>query len=276
MPAALTCSGRSSHRSSRPPGSDSLSACRDRRQAWYLLAGSDGRRPASPVARRRGSIAAPTGRRSAPGTSMRRSPWRIRACTRLGSCRRVTAAGSSWGSATPRTAYSSGRSPTPPPVAVVDGIVGVTEPRAESGRSADVPAVAAGPRPPRQASALLASARDQSMIVGVGVDVVDVERFGATPTRTPGLRERLFTAAETDAAGIARRPLRGEGGARQGARRTGRPALDGCRGTAGRGRGRDSTSAGLPRRRPAQGIVRLHVSLSHDAYIASAMVVAET
>ena len=34
------------------------------------------------------------------------------------------------------------------------------------------------------------------MIVGVGIDVVDVARFGATLERTPALLERLFTAAE--------------------------------------------------------------------------------
>ena len=35
------------------------------------------------------------------------------------------------------------------------------------------------------------------MIVGVGIDVVDVERFGATLERTPALRERLFTVGAT-------------------------------------------------------------------------------
>ena len=34
------------------------------------------------------------------------------------------------------------------------------------------------------------------MIVGVGIDVVDVARFGESLVRTPGLRERLFTPAE--------------------------------------------------------------------------------
>ena len=33
------------------------------------------------------------------------------------------------------------------------------------------------------------------LIVGVGIDVVDVARFGATLERTPALRERLFTTA---------------------------------------------------------------------------------
>ena len=34
------------------------------------------------------------------------------------------------------------------------------------------------------------------MIIGVGIDVVDVDRFGATLERTPKLRDRLFTPAE--------------------------------------------------------------------------------
>ncbi len=34
------------------------------------------------------------------------------------------------------------------------------------------------------------------MIVGIGIDVVDVERFGLTLERTPALRDRLFTPAE--------------------------------------------------------------------------------
>ena len=36
------------------------------------------------------------------------------------------------------------------------------------------------------------------MIVGVGIDVVDIARFQATLERTPGLLERLFTPAERD------------------------------------------------------------------------------
>ncbi len=34
------------------------------------------------------------------------------------------------------------------------------------------------------------------MIVGIGVDVVNVARFGATLARTPGVRDRLFTVQE--------------------------------------------------------------------------------
>jgi holo-[acyl-carrier protein] synthase len=36
------------------------------------------------------------------------------------------------------------------------------------------------------------------VIVGIGVDVVDVARFAAVLERTPALRARLFTEAERD------------------------------------------------------------------------------
>lgn len=34
------------------------------------------------------------------------------------------------------------------------------------------------------------------MIIGVGIDVVDVERFGRALTKTPALFQRLFTSSE--------------------------------------------------------------------------------
>ena len=36
------------------------------------------------------------------------------------------------------------------------------------------------------------------MVIGVGVDVVDVERFRASLTRTPTMRARVFTPAELE------------------------------------------------------------------------------
>ena len=36
-------------------------------------------------------------------------------------------------------------------------------------------------------------------VLGVGIDVCDIARFGLSLDRTPGLRERLFTPAEYDA-----------------------------------------------------------------------------
>ncbi len=116
------------------------------------------------------------------------------------------------------------------------------------------------------------------MIVGVGIDVVDIARFAMTLERTPGLRERLFTAAEHDlplgslaARFAAKEALTKALGAPAGLHWTdvevrrekgGPPRLE-VRGT---------VAAALVE----QGIARLHVSLSHDAGIASAMVVAES
>jgi holo-[acyl-carrier protein] synthase len=43
-------------------------------------------------------------------------------------------------------------------------------------------------------------------VIGIGVDLVDVERFARMLARRPGLRRRLFTEAEiTDSAGQANR-----------------------------------------------------------------------
>ena len=33
-------------------------------------------------------------------------------------------------------------------------------------------------------------------VLGIGIDVVDIERFRVSLTRTPSMRERLFTAVE--------------------------------------------------------------------------------
>ena len=35
-------------------------------------------------------------------------------------------------------------------------------------------------------------------VLGIGIDVVDIERFRASLARTPTMRERLFTAVELD------------------------------------------------------------------------------
>jgi holo-[acyl-carrier protein] synthase len=115
------------------------------------------------------------------------------------------------------------------------------------------------------------------MIVGVGIDVVDVERFGATLERTPALRARLFTPKERDLplASLAARfaakealakALGAPGGmhwadAEVRTDETGRPELE-MRGTVA------SRAAEL-------GVTSTHVSLSHDAGIASAVVILE-
>jgi holo-[acyl-carrier protein] synthase len=115
------------------------------------------------------------------------------------------------------------------------------------------------------------------VIVGLGIDVVDVARFVATVRRVPSLRERLFTAAERD--------LRGESLA---ARFAAKEALAKALGAPGTLSWQDATvrrtSGGSPRievtgtvaaRAAELGVTRFHLSISHDAGIASAVVVAE-
>ena len=115
------------------------------------------------------------------------------------------------------------------------------------------------------------------MIVGVGIDVCDVERFGLSLERTPGLSTRLFTPAE------ATRPL-----ASLAARFAAKEALAKALGAPAGLHWQDaeivSESSGRPRlkmrgsvlaRAESLGVVSVHVSLSHDAGIASAVVVLE-
>jgi holo-[acyl-carrier protein] synthase len=115
------------------------------------------------------------------------------------------------------------------------------------------------------------------VIVGVGIDVVDIERFGATLERTPTLKERLFTVAERErslaslaARFAAKEALAKALGAPAGMHwhdaevetdRTGRPSL--------------SVRGSVAARAEALGARTMHVSLSHDAGIASAVVILE-
>ena len=115
------------------------------------------------------------------------------------------------------------------------------------------------------------------MIVSVGIDVVDVARFEQILLRRPGLRARLFTPPEAAlrSASLAARFAAKEAVAK---------ALDAPVGL----RWHDCEVRTEPSGRPvleltgsvaaaadAAGITHWHLSLSHDAGIASAMVVAE-
>lgn len=115
------------------------------------------------------------------------------------------------------------------------------------------------------------------MIVGVGIDVVDVDRFLATLERHPRLRERLFTEVERELPGAS-----------LAARFAAKEAIAKALGAPGGMRWHDATVArviggpptveltGTVAERAEQlGITRWHLSISHDAGIASAMVVAE-
>ena len=115
------------------------------------------------------------------------------------------------------------------------------------------------------------------MIIGVGIDVVDVARFLATLERTPRLAYRLFTDVERDLppASLA-------------ARFAAKEAIAKALGAPGGMRWHDATVArvvgGPPtvdltgtvlERARALGVTRWHLSISHDAGIASAFAIAE-
>lgn len=116
------------------------------------------------------------------------------------------------------------------------------------------------------------------MIVGTGIDVVDIPRFAETLERTPGLRLRLFTEAER---GLPMRSLAARFAAKEAlAKALGAPA-----GLAWEDVTVERTEDGRPHlvisgtvqaRADELGVNHLHVSLSHDAGIASAVVIAES
>ncbi|WP_035848215.1 holo-ACP synthase [Kitasatospora azatica] len=121
------------------------------------------------------------------------------------------------------------------------------------------------------------------MIIGVGIDVAAIDRFAASVERTPAMLERLFTPAELllpsgqqrSAASLAARFAAKEAlakalGAPIGlewhdaevrSEPSGRPTLH-VRGT-------------VAARAAELGVRSWHLSLSHDAGVASAVVIAE-
>ncbi|GAB3311106.1 holo-ACP synthase [Geodermatophilus aquaeductus] len=121
------------------------------------------------------------------------------------------------------------------------------------------------------------------MIVGVGIDVVPVARFAESLERTPGLRDRLFTAEEqTTPSGGARtaESLAARFAAKEAvAKALGAPGAlrwHDCEVTVGEhGRPHLAVRGSVARRAADLGITSWHLSLSHDGGIASAVVVAE-
>ena len=117
------------------------------------------------------------------------------------------------------------------------------------------------------------------MIVGVGVDVVEVARLQRALARTPRLAGRLFTDGEqalTRSDSLA-------------ARFAAKEAVAKALGAPGGLRWRDAEVISDPGGRPrlvlhggvaeeaaAQGITAWHLSLSHDAGLATAVVIAES
>ena len=115
------------------------------------------------------------------------------------------------------------------------------------------------------------------MIVGVGIDVVDIARFNESIARTPGLRERLFTPAEAalPPASLAARFAAKEALAKALGAPVGLHWQDATVRRGGDGRPHLQVTGTVEARAGALGVHTMHVSLSHDAGIASAVVIAE-
>jgi holo-[acyl-carrier protein] synthase len=113
-------------------------------------------------------------------------------------------------------------------------------------------------------------------IIGIGVDVVDIDRFERQLERTPGLRDRLFVPAERE---LNARSLAARFAAKEAvAKVLGAPA----------GMNWQDCWIGLDASGPtiqitgtvlavaeSRGVRAWHLSMSHDGGIATAMVVAE-
>jgi holo-[acyl-carrier protein] synthase len=115
------------------------------------------------------------------------------------------------------------------------------------------------------------------VIVGVGIDVVDVARFGTTLDRTPAMRDRLFTPHEKERplASLAARFAAKEALAKALGAPAGMQWLDAEIQSDESGRPWFALVGSVAERAAALGVVNVHVSLSHDAGIASAVVVLE-
>lgn len=121
------------------------------------------------------------------------------------------------------------------------------------------------------------------MIIGVGIDVAEIERFDAALERTPQLAQRLFIESELLLPGGDRRGI-----ASLAARFAAKEALAKALGAPSGLLWTDAEvyveESGQPRlrvrgtvaaRAAELGVRQWHVSLSHDAGIASAVVIAE-
>jgi holo-[acyl-carrier protein] synthase len=116
------------------------------------------------------------------------------------------------------------------------------------------------------------------VIIGIGVDLVDVRRFAAVCDRTPALVERCFTAAEQVG------PVRWLAGSFA-AKEAIAKALDAPPGLRWQDAEVLRTETGRPHlvlrgavaaAAEARGIQRWHLSLSHDGPMVVAMAVAES
>jgi holo-[acyl-carrier protein] synthase len=123
----------------------------------------------------------------------------------------------------------------------------------------------------------------ERVIIGVGIDVAEIERFGAALERTPHLAQRLFLERELLLPSGERRGI-----ASLAARFAAKEAVAKALGAPGGLLWTDAEvyveDSGQPRLRvrgsvaacaAERGVRHWHVSLSHDAGVASAVVIAE-
>jgi holo-[acyl-carrier protein] synthase len=115
------------------------------------------------------------------------------------------------------------------------------------------------------------------VILGIGVDVADIRRLEAALTRTPGLAARLFAESERK---LPIRSLAGCFAAKEAAAKAlGAPAglrwTDAIVRRDSRGRPVLETAGTVAAVAASLGVTAWHVSISHDAGICVAMVIAE-
>jgi len=115
------------------------------------------------------------------------------------------------------------------------------------------------------------------VVVGVGIDVVDVARFEETLARRPSMRARLFTPGERELriGSLAARFAAKEALAKALGAPSGLQWLDAEVVTEESGRPRFVLSGSVAERAEELGVRTVHLSISHDAGIASAVVVVE-
>jgi len=130
------------------------------------------------------------------------------------------------------------------------------------------------------------------VIVGMGVDVVDVPRFQSSLLRTPALADRLFSERERAQRGKSSDGVEGplpDGAVSLAARFAAKEAVAKALGAPGGLRWHDCEVLTGERGRPylqmsgtvaaeanRQGIKHWHLSLSHDGGVAVAFVIAES
>lgn len=115
------------------------------------------------------------------------------------------------------------------------------------------------------------------MIIGVGIDVVSIDRFEQALERTPSMRNRLFSETEQQ---VAIGSLAGRFAAKEAlAKALGAPAglhwIHAEIHNDSDGKPSFHIHGSVATLAESLGVTSIHLSISHDAGIASAMVVAE-